>query len=102
MPTTSSSPGVRLWTALSAIPIILSVVFTSLCTIAYTQQWGGSTLAAYMMSLFAAEISLVLAAAGLLCYLRITPKTTTAKWLARANWLIVSFAFLFGLFLFLG
>ncbi len=101
-PELAPQPSHRLWIWLSALPSLLFTVTQILCLLAYVQQWGGSTRAAYVMALFSAEVCLVLAAAGLLCYLRVTPKTTVARWLARINWGIVLYAVVLGLYLFLG
>lgn len=89
------------WFVASIMPSFFMVVGTVITVISYIQLWGGSTQASTVLGVFFAEITLVIAALGLLAYLRTHNKTVVVKNIARFNWCIVAYAIVAGLYLFL-
>lgn len=96
-------PKTSFWLYVSLAPCLFVSIGVTLTSLAFLQLWGGSTKAAQVFAIFFAEVSLVIAAAGLLAYyLRIPEKNGLRKAVAGLNWGIVFASITTGLFLFLG
>jgi hypothetical protein len=91
------------WGYVTFAPLVFVSIGVTLTSLAFFQQWGGSTKAAEVFAIFFAEVSLVISAAGLLSYyLRIPEKTGFRKAIAHLNWGLVFASIGTGLYLFLG
>lgn len=99
----NQKPKKTAWVYVSLIPALFVTLGLTVTLSAFYQQWGGSTKAAQVFAIFFAEVTIVIAAAGLLAYYLRTPeKTFFRKAIAYINWSILFSAIGLGLYLFLG
>ncbi|MCP5208316.1 MAG: hypothetical protein H7A01_14005 [Hahellaceae bacterium] len=99
----NQKPQKTAWVYVSLIPTLFVTLGLTVTLSAFFQQWGGSTKAAQVFAIFFAEVTIVIAAAGLLAYyLRIPEKTAFRKAIAGLNWGILFSSIALGLYLFLG
>ncbi|MCW8885035.1 MAG: hypothetical protein OQK12_07230 [Motiliproteus sp.] len=89
------------WHYVTLLPTFMAMIAVTLSVSAWFGEWGGGTKLATVISVFFAEMMMVISAAGLLGYLRQETRCRRRKVIALWNLFLLLGAALCGIYLFL-